>query len=135
MEITDLLEELTMCYNNRIMFKGMNNCVNWSALCDKSKYIIPMNNIMSFRFFKFNRDKESMAVAFFVRATAHNVWKPKSNGKRNDLHGFLPSTQNLRLRPLEFLNGLQYLEKVTARIFSEKSRINSTAKLPELLQF
>lgn len=73
---TDLHEELMKCYNHRTMVTRMNNCVNLSSLCDRSKYVVSVIDIFSFHFFQFSRDKESTSVSRLIRATKYDVWKP-----------------------------------------------------------
>lgn len=135
--LSDMHGQLSKCYNDRTMVTRMQNCINWSGLCEKTNCIYRISNITQYRFFKFNRvpvtDSRQHKVICMVKSTKSDTWINMTNGLQRDKSCFLSRLPDLRQTPPESVKEPVDFNEVTARIMSEDSRIQNPDKFRDLL--
>lgn len=104
---------------------------------DLKKRIYRINNISTYRFFKFIHQQEKVddtdAASFVVKKTAHDDLIPRRNWSVGDLHWFLSTALDLAETTSKLLRSHAKVDKDTARLSSEEDRICFLWKLREML--
>ncbi len=154
--LQDIHQVLRGVFNSKTQVSHMKFLANWSELCEMSGCLRSINNFTNYQYFKFvgrqvsdsntgNKSRVSNRLAnrqvskyretsCFVKHIASGDWKNLIDHGPSMGHGFLKFPPDLSSTPPLNITEISGIEEVNKRFNSEEQRINSTAKMRQLIE-